>query len=149
MYWSSVPEFYQDLLYSFHYYFKRKRIFISPAGNQVITWFCWFCCSCFTDVLILMVWVYSKLNITKNWYLRFEHKKFADIRKLCSYLGKELSLNLQKIKFLTGYNTTCYFYWVEKVYKIARSTRFIPSIVRVRKLLSNYQQCYWGYQWIH
>ena len=35
-------------------------------------------------------------------------KKFADIRKICSYLGKTLSLNLQKIQALTGYNTTSY-----------------------------------------
>ena len=42
-------------------------------------------------------------------------KKFADIRKICSYLGKTLSLNLQKIQALTGYNTTSYFNWVGKI----------------------------------
>ena len=42
-------------------------------------------------------------------------KKFADIRKLCSYLGKTLSLNLQKVQALAGYNTISYFYWVEKI----------------------------------
>ena len=42
-------------------------------------------------------------------------KKFADIRKICSYLGKTLSLNLQKIQALAGYNTTSYFYWVGKI----------------------------------
>ena len=47
-----------------------------------------------TDVLILMIWAYSKLNITNNWYLKYDHEKFADIRKICSYLGKTLSLNL-------------------------------------------------------
>ena len=45
-------------------------------------------------------------------------KKFVDIRKICSYLGKTLSLNLQKIQALTGHNTS-YFYWggKKKVFK--------------------------------
>ena len=42
-------------------------------------------------------------------------KKFADIRKISSYHGKTLSLNLQKIQALTGYNTTSYFYWFGKI----------------------------------
>ena len=62
-----------------------------------------------------MIWAYSKLNITNNWYLKYDHEKFADIRKICSYLGKTLSLNLQKIQALPGYNTTSYFYWVGKI----------------------------------
>ena len=37
-----------------------------------------------TNILILMIWAYSKSNITNNWYLKYENKKFADIRKICS-----------------------------------------------------------------
>ena len=106
-----------------------------------------------TDVLILMIWAYSKLNITNNWYLKYDHEKFADIRKICSYLGKTLSLNLQKIQALTGYNTTSYFYWVGKIKAFNKlhdqHVFYMFSIVRVRKLLSNYQQRYWIYQGIH
>ena len=47
-----------------------------------------------TDVLILMIWAYSKLNITKNWCLKYDYEKVALIRKICSYLGKTLPLNL-------------------------------------------------------
>ena len=63
-----------------------------------------------TDVPILMVWTYIKLNITNDWYLKYEHEKFANIRKIYSYLGKTLSLSLQKIQALAGYNITSYFY---------------------------------------
>ena len=50
-----------------------------------------------TDVLILMIWAYSKLSVTNNWYLNYDHEKFADVRKIYSYLGKTC-LNLQKIQ---------------------------------------------------
>ena len=54
-----------------------------------------------TDVLILMIWAYSKLNKTNNWYFKNDNEKFAVISKICSYLGKTFSLNLPKIKALT------------------------------------------------
>ena len=61
-----------------------------------------------TDVLILMIWAYSKLIIT-NWYLIYDHEKLGEIRKIYFYLGKILSLNLPKIQALTGCNTISYF----------------------------------------
>ena len=45
-----------------------------------------------TVVYILMIWAYSKLGITNKWYLKYDHEKFSDIRKICSYLDKILSL---------------------------------------------------------
>ena len=98
---------------------REKDYFVSPAGNKVVSVFdheeadsrlvllaskvdsdVVVVCKD-TDVLILMIWAYSKLNITNNWYLKYDHEKFADIRKICSYLGKTLSLNLLKIYALT------------------------------------------------
>ena len=32
-----------------------------------------------TDVLVLMIWAYSKLNKTNNWYFKNDNEKFADI----------------------------------------------------------------------
>ena len=103
MYWNSVPEFYQDLLLLL--LLQEIKLL---HGYQVDSDVAAFCKD--TDVLMLMIWAYSKLNITNNWYLKYDHEKFADIRKICSYLGKTLSLNLQKIQALPGYNTTSYFY---------------------------------------
>ena len=68
-----------------------------------------------TDILTLIIWAYSKLNITNKWYLKYSHEKFADIRKACSYLGKRYFLNLPKIHALTGCDTTSYFYRVRKI----------------------------------
>ena len=82
MYWSSVLEFYQDL--PFIITSREKEYFVSTAGNQGIS-----VCNreeadnCLvllaskvdsdvvvvckdTDVLILMIWAYSKLVITNN-----------------------------------------------------------------------------------
>ena len=41
-----------------------------------------------------MIWAYSKLNITNNYYLKHDHEKFADIRKICSYLEKTFSVKI-------------------------------------------------------
>ena len=107
----------------------KKIIFISPAGNEVIsvcnheeadTFLVLYPSKVDSDVvvvckdtfvLIFMIWAYPKLNITNNRYLKYDHKKFADSRKICSYLGKTLSLNLPKIHALTGCDTTPYFYF--------------------------------------
>ena len=63
---------------------REKKNFVSPAGNKVIT-VCnheeadtcpvlhaskiGFDVSEDTDVLILMIWAYSRLNIKNNWYM--------------------------------------------------------------------------------
>ena len=92
-----------------------------------------------------MIWTYSKLNITNNWYFIYDHEKFPEIRKIYFYLGKILSLNLPKIQALTGCSTISYFYCVKEIKvfkKLHGNTRFMFSVVRVRNLLSNYQQRY-------
>ena len=115
MYWSSVPEFYQDLILLLLLQEKNNILFRLPEnkllhGSKVDSDVVVVCKD--TDVLI---WTYIKLNITNNWYLKYDHEKFVDIRKICSYLDKTLSLNLQKIQALTGYNITSYFHWVGKI----------------------------------
>ena len=41
-----------------------------------------------TVVYTLMIWAYSKLNMTNNWYLKYEHEQFA-AKKIYSYLSKK------------------------------------------------------------
>ena len=55
-----------------------------------------------TVVYILMIWAYSKLNKTNNWYLNYDHEKFSDIRKICSYLDKTLPVKIKVFKKLLG-----------------------------------------------
>ena len=47
-----------------------------------------------TVAYILMIWAYSKLEITDNWYIKHDHEKFADIGKICSCLNKILSVKI-------------------------------------------------------
>ena len=96
MYWSLVSEFYQNLLLLLLLQ-EKMNIFFLPAGNHVISG--WnhkdaatrlvlhdskvdsdvaVVCKD-TDVLILMIWAYSKLNKTNNWYFKNDNEKFADI----------------------------------------------------------------------
>ena len=91
-----------------------NEYYVSPAENQVIsgcnhedsgTRLVLHGSKVATDVVVvckdtvvytLMIWAYSKLNITNNWYLKYDHEKFADIRKICSYLGKTLSMKIYR-----------------------------------------------------
>ena len=112
MYWSSVSEFYQDLLLLLLLQEKNNILFCLQEikllhGSKVDSDVVVTCKD--TDVLILMIWAYPKWNIT-NRYLKYDHDKFAYVRKICSCDHKTLSLNLEKIQALTGYNTTSYFY---------------------------------------
>ena len=40
------------------------------------------------DVLILMTWVYPNSSIRNNWYLKYNHEKCPDVRKIYSYSAK-------------------------------------------------------------
>ena len=66
MYWNSVPEFYQDLLLLL--LLQEIKLL---RGYQVDSDVAAFCKD--TDVLMLMIWAYSKLNVTNNWYLKYDH----------------------------------------------------------------------------
>ena len=69
MYRSSVPEFYQDLLLLL--LLQEIKLLHGYIDSDVVV----FCKD--TDVLILMIWAYSKLNIKNNWYLKYNHKKIC------------------------------------------------------------------------
>ena len=32
-----------------------------------------------TDVLVLLVWAFNKLNIKRSWLLKYDYEKFVDI----------------------------------------------------------------------
>ena len=85
-------------IFSFYYYFKRKWIFYfacrksSLSGcNHEEAGTCLVLDGSKVDsdvvicedivVYILMIWAYSKLNITYNWYLKYDNGKSVDIRK--------------------------------------------------------------------
>ena len=68
-----------------------------------------------TDVLILMVYVYAKHHVKRNWYMKYAAGKYANIGKIVAHLGVVVSLKLPHIHAITGCDTTSYFHGVGKM----------------------------------
>ena len=69
----------------------------------------------YSDVLLILIHAYAIKQPTHNWYMKIDHNKFVDIRKIVSHLRLALSLQLPCIHGLTGCDTTSYMYNVGKV----------------------------------
>ena len=67
-----------------------------------------------TDVLILMIYVYAKCHIRRNWYMKYSAGKYANIGKIVTHLGTAVALKLPYIHAITGCDTTSYLYGVGK-----------------------------------
>ena len=68
-----------------------------------------------TDVLILLIWAFSKYDIKSKWYLKYENDKYADIGKIAEHFGTDISADLPAFHGLTGCDTTSYFFRIGKV----------------------------------
>ena len=68
-----------------------------------------------TDVLILLVWAYAYHQIKNEWFFKYENEKYAEISKICEYLGPQICLVLPAFHALTGCDTTSYFFRAGKV----------------------------------
>ena len=128
---------------------REKNYFVSPAGNEVIT----VCnheeadtCPVLhtskvdsdvaedIDVLILMIWAYSRLNIKNDWYMTIINLlMFLPWQNIVFEFAKNTCLNSMwyHIFFLPSWEN-----W--SIQKFTWSTRFMFSIVTVRKLLSDH-----------
>ena len=67
-----------------------------------------------TDVLILLVYAYSKYKPTKERYMKIDANIFASIKSIVEYLGSNLTVCLPQIHALTGSDTTSYLFNVNK-----------------------------------
>ena len=68
-----------------------------------------------TDVLILLIWAYSHFDIKYDWFLKYDAEKYANIRTICEYLGKDVCESIIAFHAITGSDTTSYFsYWKSK-----------------------------------
>ena len=61
-----------------------------------------------TDVFVLLVYVYSKLQPCSKWYMKIDHDKYVDIGKVNKYLGSKISSYLPQWLSLTGCDTTLF-----------------------------------------
>ena len=59
-----------------------------------------------TDVLVLLVWAYAHYNIKHNWFFKYDAKKYANIRKIRDYLGKDVCESILAFHAITGSDTT-------------------------------------------
>ena len=101
-----------------------------------------------TDVSLLMTYAYSKLNPTENWYMKYEHQRYVNIKKIISYLGGNVACCLMQFHSITGCDTTSYFYNVgkitvmRKIFKDPSSVNLIEGLGKEKVLsLSDLIKC--------
>ena len=82
-----------------------------------------------------MVWAHHTFNIDKQWYMKYERDKFADIGKICKHLGPEICSNILSIHAISGCDTTSYMHRVGKV-RFMRKLLKEPMLSRLLKNLS-------------
>ena len=68
-----------------------------------------------TDVLLLMTYANSQLNPCENWYTKYEHQRYANIKTIISYLGGNVACCLMQFHSITGCDIISYFYSVGKI----------------------------------
>eukprot|EP00794_Sanderia_malayensis_P001365 gene1365-biopygen1116 len=68
-----------------------------------------------TDVLVLLVWAYEKCAVTHQWFMKYERDSFADVGKICRFIGRQLCLSLPAFHSISGCDTTSYMFKTRKV----------------------------------
>ncbi len=63
-----------------------------------------------TDVLVLLVWAYEKYSVTHQWFMKYERDSFADVGKICRFIGRQLCLSLPAFHSISGCDTTSYMF---------------------------------------
>ena len=43
-----------------------------------------------TDVLVLLVYLYTLKNVTSKWCMKIDNEKFIDVEKKVEYYGKDV-----------------------------------------------------------
>ena len=82
---------------------KMQILLVSKYTNVVIF-------SNDKKILVLTIRAFSKFNVTKIWYSKYDHDKFINIAKVIAYLGHTISLALPKLHALIGSDPTSYFF---------------------------------------
>ena len=68
-----------------------------------------------TDVLVLLLWTYAHDNIKHNGFFKYDAEKYANISKICDYLGKDICELILAFHTATGSDATSYFFRAGKV----------------------------------
>ena len=43
-----------------------------------------------TDVLILLLWAFTKLQVVHKWFFKFDNEKFVEVGSICKCLGPRI-----------------------------------------------------------
>ena len=74
-----------------------------------------------TDIIVLLAYAYEKCSSVKQWLLKYDKQKYANIGKICRFLGRPVICKyLPQLHAITGCDTTSYFYRVEKINPLRR-----------------------------
>ena len=68
-----------------------------------------------TDVLVLMINAFAKLQPTKDWQMLYESSSYTSIRHIQNKLGMTICTLLPQLHGLTGCDATSFFFKVGKV----------------------------------
>ena len=68
-----------------------------------------------TDVLLLMIYAFSKHRPSSEWYMKISDERLIKISTIVNYLGLSISLVLPQYHVITGCDTTSYFYGTGKI----------------------------------
>ena len=68
-----------------------------------------------TDILILLVFAYSRFNPAEQWYMKTARDSFVEISKISSHYGEAVCNILPAFHSITGCDTTSYPYNVGKI----------------------------------
>jgi hypothetical protein len=68
-----------------------------------------------TDIFVLLVYAFSKVDPAEKWYMKIDKERYVDIGDVCKAYGKEVCDVLPAYHSVTGCDTTSYPYKVGKV----------------------------------
>ena len=72
-----------------------------------------------TDIIVLLAYAYEKCSSVKQWLMKYDKQKYANIGKLCRFRGLVICKYLPQLHAITGCNAT-YFYRVGKINPLKR-----------------------------
>ena len=95
-----------------------------------------------TNVLVLLVWAYAHYNMKHNWLFKYDAKKYANIRKICGCLGKDVCESILAFHAITSLDTTSYFFRAGKVktFKNQTKLKLIKELGEKDKLSDNHMK---------
>ena len=64
------------------------------------------------DVLIILVWTYTKYDIRHKWLMKYDSKKYNGIKAICGFPGQVLPLVLPSFHTFTECDTPLYMFRV-------------------------------------